>query len=196
MNSQTNPPGSHTSEPVRTSESPSEYEWLTVAEAVNFCADRGLSRTPKTLRKWAERSYNKDDADIIVRRADTMWGYRWKIELTSLTRKVEEELSLAGANPSTPVRAGANAQSTSIVEDARAQAQEPTKPVRTGADGCEPAEINIDTALRDEPGSHLSEPVRTRLAVQSSAQVEQELRNRLKDKDDENAFLREQLKAA
>ncbi len=49
---------------MRTPENPLEYTWLTVDEAVAFCPERGLSRTPKTLRKWAERSDNKEDAEI------------------------------------------------------------------------------------------------------------------------------------
>ena len=196
MNSQTNQIGSHPSEPVRTPENPLEYEWLTVDQAVAFCAERGLSRTPKTLRKWAERSYNKEDADIIVRRADTMWGYRWKIEVTSLTRKVEEELSLASAHPSEPVRTGANTPTASRAEYTGTVSQSSNEPVRTGADEFGPGQTDEKNISKGEPGSHPSEPVRTRLAVQSGSQVEQELRDRLKDKDDENAFLREQLKAA
>lgn len=196
MNSQTNQVGSHPSEPVRTPENPLENEWLTVDQAVAFCAGRGLSRTPKTLRKWAERSYNKDDADIIVRRADTMWGYRWKIEVTSLTRKVEEELSLAGANSSALVRTGANIPVSSSVEDTSSLTQEPTELVRTRAEEFAPVQTETASVSKDEPRSNPSEPVRTRLTVQSGSPVEQELRDRLKDKDDENAFLREQLKAA
>ena len=68
--------------------------WLTVDEAVAYCDAQGLSRTPKTVRKWAERSFNLPDGDVVSDREDTLWGrYRWKIEAASLVRKVAEELS-------------------------------------------------------------------------------------------------------
>lgn len=174
MNVPINQTGSHPPEPVRTPENPLEYEWLTVDQAVAFCAERGLSRTPKTLRKWAERSYNKEDADIIVRREDTMWSYRWKIEKSSLARKVDQELSLAGVNASEPVQTGAN---TSEV----------------GSAGDDPSD-------NDKPGSNTSKPVRTGSLdiwpARGSVDVLDEVRKRLEDKDAEIVFLREQLDKA
>lgn len=197
MNLPKNQTGSHKSEPVRTPENPLEYEWLTVDQAVAFCAERGLSRTPKTLRKWAERSYNKEDADIIVRRADTMWGYRWKIETASLSRKVEEELSLAGARPSEPVRTSADATIATNAISKQQIPENPTEPVRTRADQFSPPAINSSDTKSDEPSAHPSEPVRTGSLdirpAENSEKVLDEVRERLNDKDAEIAFLREQL---
>ncbi len=181
--------GSHPSEPVRTPENPLEYRWLTVDDAVSFCVERGLSRTPKTLRKWAERSYNKPDADIIVRRADTLWGYRWKIEKTSLARKVDQELSVAAPHPSEPVRTRVDGQQQPDHEISSAPETNQQEPVRTSSGQFAQNELSE----KDEHRADASEQVRTRLTVQSGTQVEQELRDRLKDKNAEIAFLREQL---
>ena len=198
MNSPDHGTGSHTSEPVRTPENPLDYKWLTVEEAVAFCAERGLSRTPKTLRKWAERSYNKEDADIIVRRADTMWGgYRWKIEQASLSRKVDEELSLAGSNSTAPVRTGANAQADADQNSAKQIQVHPVEPVRTGVAMFPQPKINSNSNISDEPGANPSELVRTGSLdirpAEPSTKVLEEVRERLRDKDAEIAFLRDQL---
>ena len=174
--------GSHLSEPVRTPENPLEYTWLTVDEAVAFCAERGLSRTPKTLRKWAERSYNKEDAEIIVRREDTMWANRWKIEKASLTRKIDEELSLAQANPPAPVRTGAHSLSSGSDADSADQQSElgahPVAPVRTGADGFGQAGTAHDVPVNDEPRAERFEPVRTRSTAKTADAVHAEMRKR------------------
>ena len=187
--------GAHPSELVRTPENPLDYSWLTVDQAVAFCAERGLSRTPKTLQKWAERSYNKPDADIVVRRADTMWGYRWKIEQASLSRKVAEELSLADV--SAPVRTSANTPATPNDLPINKIQVNRSEPVRTGAETFTQPIINSNQENSDEPGSHLSEHVRTGAhdirPTENSAKVLSEVRERLRDKDAEIAFLRDQL---
>jgi hypothetical protein len=116
--------------------------WLTVAEAVLYCADKGLSRTPKTLRKWARRSsLFPDDAELDVRREDVKSGDRWVIERGSLDRKIAQERELiarradepggAGANPSDPVRTGSFAQT-----QAKPAAADP-EPAQTGANQSE-----------------------------------------------------------
>lgn len=193
MNMPTNQTGSNPSEPVRTPENPFEYDWLTVDEAVAFCADRGLSRTPKTLRKWAERSYNKEDADIIVRREDTMWSYRWKIEKISLARKVDQELSLSGANASEPVRTGS-------VKDDNQDLANASEPVRTGATTSDATSVSETKEQQSEPRADVSEPVRTGAhearKLEVSSNVLEEVRERLRDRDKEIAFLREQLDKA
>ncbi|MCE8006009.1 hypothetical protein [Aestuariivita sp.] len=196
MNVPINQTSSHPSEPVRTPENPLEYEWLTVDEAVAFCAERGLSRTPKTLRKWAERSYNKEDADITVRREDTMWSYRWKIEKASLARKVDQELSLAGANASEPVRTGA----TETAENTTVEPENTFEPVRTGAGMISETNSDQKPSKTDEPRANASEPVRTGSVdirpAGVSANVLEEVRERLRDKEEEIAFLRGQLDKA
>ncbi|MEO0938559.1 MAG: hypothetical protein AAFY38_10440 [Pseudomonadota bacterium] len=193
MNTPTNHTGTHLSEPVRTPENPLEYEWLTVDEAVAFCADRGLSRTPKTLRKWAERSYNKEDADIIVRREDTMWSYRWKIEKASLARKVDQELSLSGANTSELVR-------TVSVQDDKQDLANTSEPVRTGATTSQATSVSETEEQQSEPSADMSEPVRTGAhearKLEVSSNVLEEVRERLRDRDEEIAFLRDQLSKA
>jgi len=195
MENTENQGGSHMFEPVRTPKNLQEIEWLTVDEAVAFCSEHGLSRTPKTLRKWAERSFQKEDAEIIVRREDTMWSYRWKFEKASLLRKVEQEVALAGANTTEPVRTGAHSETdentgntTSSVPLHGANSFEP---VQTGAEEFG----QIDNDKTNEPGSNTTEPVRTG-SNPKAEDVLVEVRERLADKDKEIEFLRGQLEKA
>ena len=69
-------------------------DWLTVQEAVTYCLSHGLNRTPKTIRKWAQRSQNpiSGSAEITVKSQDTENGFRWLIEKTSLDVKIAQEL--------------------------------------------------------------------------------------------------------
>ena len=68
-------------------------EWLTVQEAVAYCGARGLSRTSKTVRKWAQRARDPESgtAEISVKAQDTENGFRWLIERSSLDVKIEQE---------------------------------------------------------------------------------------------------------
>jgi hypothetical protein len=147
--------GANPSEPARTG-ADRLRPWLTVAEAVLYCADNGLSRTPKTLRKWARRSFLfPDDAELDVRREDVENGDRWVIERGSLDRKIAQERELmarradepvgAGADQVEPVRTGSLAQ-TLAKPDAAAP-----EPVQTGANQSEPApaQTEIIEALHD-----------------------------------------------
>ncbi len=95
--------------PVQAGSHPST-PWLTVAEAVAYCAMKGLFRTPKTVRKWAMRSAkNPENAELSVRREDIENGFRWTIEQTSLNRKIEQELEFeARSNRIEQVGASAN----------------------------------------------------------------------------------------
>lgn len=184
-------------EPVRTPENLPQTEWLTVDEAVSLCADHGLSRTPKTLRKWAERSFQKEDSEIIVHREDTMWAYRWKFEKTSLLRKIEQEVSLSSSNTSEPVRTPPNEglQTQQAQDDLQSDSHEPHpfEPVRTGSqERSEHEPVNPD-----EPGSNDSKPVRTSSHQTDELQgVLEEVRERLADKNKEVEFLRGQLEIA
>lgn len=67
---------------------------MTVQEAVAYCLSSGLNRTPKTIRKWAQRSQNpiSGSAEIVVKSQDTENGFRWLIERTSLDVKIAQEL--------------------------------------------------------------------------------------------------------
>lgn len=184
-------------EPVRTPENLPQTGWLTVDEAVILCSENGLSRTPKTLRKWAERSFQKDDAEIIVHREDTMWAYRWKFEKTSLLRKIEQEVSLTGANASELVRTGADAGSYANEQQNSSShsthQRNHSEPVRTGAGEV----VKIDLANSDEHGSNETEPVRTGSnQVEDVTVVLEEVRERLADKNKEVEFLRGQLEIA
>ena len=68
--------------------------WLSVAEAVALCSERGLSRNMKTVRRWAQRSHARpENAEVFVREQDTPTGFRYVIEKTSLERKIAQELA-------------------------------------------------------------------------------------------------------
>ena len=66
--------GAHHSEPVPTGAHEFEQDWLSVEQAVIFCAELGLTRTPKTVRNWAKRSFGSADGDVVSRKEDTPWG--------------------------------------------------------------------------------------------------------------------------
>ena len=68
--------------------------WLSVAEAVALCAELGLSRDIKTIRRWAQRSHARpENAEVLVHEQDTPTGFRYVIEKTSLQRKIAQELA-------------------------------------------------------------------------------------------------------
>lgn len=68
--------------------------WLTVQDAVTYCQSQGLSRTPKTIRKWAMRSHLLEPGagDVVARSQDTENGFRWLIERNSLDVKIAQEM--------------------------------------------------------------------------------------------------------
>lgn len=67
--------------------------WLSVAEAVAYCARAGLSRNIKTIRRWAERSIRyPENTEFRVREQDTGFGFRYMIERRSLDLKIRQEL--------------------------------------------------------------------------------------------------------
>jgi len=191
-----NPASQRTSEPVSF-----EEVWLTVDEAVAYCEGQGLSRTAKTIRKWAERSFNVPEGEVVSRREDTLWGrYRWKIELRSLERKVAEELSREADVTRELVQTGANTQAKQPNEISQVSSPNVTEPVRTSADevakvGLEKSPTNSNEPLVD---------VRTRATSLSVSDVDatvlatlkaenKELRKQ-QDRDlDEIKFLREEV---
>ena len=105
----------NTSEPVGTG-AHMFGAWMTVQEAVTYCMSKGLPRTAKTVRKWAQRSIDavEGSGEIAVQRQDTENGFRWLIGRDSLDVKIEQEKELlvrneeehGGANTSEPVRTG------------------------------------------------------------------------------------------
>lgn len=182
--------GAHPPAPDQTSANGFEQEWLSVEQAVVYCAELGLTRTPKTVRKWAERSSGLPDGDVVARKQDTPWGYRWQIEKTSLTRKVEEELELQAANEPEPVRTGSpEAASHEPEKTFEADPNHPEQ-VPTGAHQFEPSETETVIVNEREPSPHQSEPVQTRSEIEL---VLDEVRERMADKDREIEFLRQQL---
>lgn len=120
-------------------------DWLTVQDAVTYCQSKGLSRTPKTIRKWALRSQNLDagSGDVVACAQDTENGFRWLIEHTSLDVKIAQEIEFeARKKPETFV--------PNLLE-----------PVATGADGG--TAVQPDNAM-EEPvntSAHSSEAVHT-----------------------------------
>lgn len=158
-----NEPGSHSpSEPVQTSSNTPETEWLAVNDAAEYCLSRGLVRTPKTVRKWAERSYNKSDGDVLSRREDTVWGrYRWSIEKNSLERKIEDELRREGSNQGEPVRTGSNPSNQSSKDFSVPKIAQVFEPVRTGSNDRDLPATDEGLEIKAEPSSNSSELVRT-----------------------------------
>ena len=165
-------PGANRFEPLLPAETGlPDIVWLTVDEAVAYCDAHGLSRTPMTVRKWAERSFNLPDGDVVSDREDTLWGrYRWKIEAASLTRKVAEELSRERGSDE-PVQTGSNADALNTVAK---QIAPITEPVRTRSNV-------ID--VRDETD-----------AMATLRAENRELREQQKRDRDEISFLRDEVK--
>jgi hypothetical protein len=160
--------GVNLSKPVPT-ERHNPTNWVTVSEATIRCTELGLSRTPKTIRKWAARSHSSpENADISVRREDTGNGFRWSIELSSLDRKIEEELEFEAR------KRGAQAG--------------------TSAEVSEPVPREETFENQSEPKQTLSEPARTGLEGHApNAAVETELRAQLEQTQAEVEFLRGEL---
>lgn len=182
--------GSNPVEPAQTGAHQFEQDWLNVEEAVAYCAELGLTRTPKTVRKWAERSSGLPDGDVVARKQDTPWGYRWQIEKASLSRKVEEELELQAANEAEPVSTGSHTSRSSEPEKIQSNNTHSDEPVQTGAHPFVPPKTENDVQDEREPSPHKFEPVPTRSEIEL---VLDEVRERLADKDRENEFLRQQL---
>lgn len=142
--------------------------WLTVAEAVIRCTDRGLPRTPKTIRKWAARSFEQPEAaDISVRREDTGNGFRWSIEAVSLERKIDEEVEY--------------------------EAQRQPKPDFTGTHTSGQVGLEAVAEYQGKPIETPSEPVRASTHSSGGSGVEAELRHQLEQSRAEVEFLRDEL---
>ena len=122
-------------------------QWLTVQEAVAYCLLKGLHRTPKTVRKWAQRARDPQSgtAEISVKAQATENGFRWLIERSSLDVKIEQEKQFErrkdgetdGTHPSTHVATGAHTSVPMLVEEQTVSevstTPHPSEPVPTGA---------------------------------------------------------------
>ena len=120
-------------------------EWLTVQGAVTYCQTKGLSRTPKTIRKWAMRSQNLDGGtgDVVSRSQDTENGFRWLLERSSLDVKIAQELEFDS-------RKKAESFLPNLLE-----------PVVTGADGVEAVQLNEQATEQVGTNANPSEAVQT-----------------------------------
>lgn len=194
---QTKPDGANQPEPVRTLPNTFEQEWLDVEQSVAYALELGLSRTPKTIRKWAERSSGLPDGDVVARREDTPWGYRWLIEKSSLARKVEEDLELRSANLPEPVRTGSSLNTQVHIESSDVTSPVPSanlpEQAHTSSHQSAPEVTVSDEVSSPEPRSHEFAQVHT--SADSEAVLD-EVRERLADKDREIKFLRQQLAEA
>jgi hypothetical protein len=137
--------GAHTSEQVGTGAN-AFGQWLTVQESVAYCLSKGLHRTPKTVRKWAQRARDPESgtAEILVKAQDTENGFRWLIERLSLDVKIEQEKQFElrqvgeadGVHPSAQVATGAHMSAPVLVEEQTVSEVSTTphtsEPVQTG----------------------------------------------------------------
>lgn len=193
--------GANLSEPVTPISHSLNDVWLTVDEAVTRCEAQGLSRTAKTIRKWAERSFNVPEGEVVSSREDTMWGrYRWKIEQKSLDRKIAEELSREAALSNKPVQTSANMSDDLPSEITEETKTNPSEPVQTGA-----VKATRDDLAKQFSNKHeLDADVRTGahvLAVSSANSDElarlraenEGLRSQQERDQDEIKFLREEV---
>jgi len=191
-------PGSHSSEPARNGSHLFD-DWLTVSEAVAHCTNKGLSRTPKTVRKWAHLSHREDGVgDLTVRREDVDNGFRWSIERTSLDRKIDQELEFEARRVSeqdAPVGIGAN--QTEQVHRGSA-AQYINEQARTGAYPSGDVQPSFSSEIGNEPDENAPEPVRTgveqSVAGAADPEVITQLEARIEDLKSEVEFYRDELK--
>ena len=172
--------GAHTSEQVHTS-SDVFGDWLTVQEAVAYCLSKGLNRTPKTVRKWAQRARDPQSgtAEIEVKAQDTENGFRWLIGRASLEVKIEQEKQFAERKDGEEDGAHLFAQ------------------VATGAHTSEQVRVKETTFEPMSTGAHTSEQVATGAHPFTQVQTDEEKR---KDASDTSAefveFLKQQLDRA
>jgi hypothetical protein len=199
-------PEAHRTEPVQTS-AHGAGEWLTVAEAVSYCALKHLPRTAKTVRKWAHRSHlDPENGDIIVRREDVENGFRWTIERTSLDRKIKQELEFearrsssvvsepAQTDPETSrqVRTGAFNAAAEVTSVSK------TDLVRTGANPSSQVASSASAQQNNPDPDQPSEQAQTRAnqdePVPDTDSVVQQLQARIQDLKSEVEFYRDELR--
>lgn len=125
--------------------------WLTVGEAVAYCQTQGLSRTQKTVRKWAQLAHQAGGQDDVrVRHQDTENGFRWLIERESLNVKIAQEKEYEARK-------------------AEVQANDLAEPVPTSTHRLLPVRTDAATEAGDDPDANASGHVRT--GVDPSAPV-------------------------
>ncbi len=152
-------------------------QWLSVADAVAYCARHGLNRNIKTIRRWAERSLKRpDEAEVKVREQDTGFGFRYMIEQSSLDLKIRQELDFEAKQAKADTSGHDHAS-----PDMPSDAHDETKP-------SVPEEMHADTPGHDQAVP--DEPAR-KLAVHSIG--DDFLKSQMKEKDGQIAELNKQL---
>jgi len=147
--------------------------WLKVSEAVAYCSLKGLNRTPKTIRKWAMRSFhNPESAEISVRREDIETGFRWSIEKISLDRKIEQELEFEARKTSELVLTDP-AEHTQVRPSSGQEIQQQTDMNQ---------QEHVQTGFDENKGSKVD------------SNIEKELRSQLSQLKSEVDFYREELR--
>lgn len=120
-------------------------QWLSVNEAVPYCAQHGLHRNIKTIRRWAERSLKRpDEAEVKVREQDTGFGFRYMIDRDSLDLKIRQELEFE-AKQKQPDTTGHDQPRPEMPGPAR-DAVEPSDDARTSADTPGSDRVDPDTS--------------------------------------------------
>lgn len=154
-------------------------QWLSVAEAVAYCARHGLNRNIKTIRRWAERSLKRpDDAEVKVREQDTGFGFRYMIDRASLDLKIRQELDFEAKQKraDTPGHDQAHPDMPATVHD------------ETGPSDVEAERVDIPG--HDQSGPDMSADAR-RLEVRTIGG--DFLKEQIKEKDGQIAELNKQL---
>lgn len=199
-------PEVHRPEPVQTG-ARGASEWLTVAEAVSYCALKHLPRTAKTVRKWAHRSHlDPENGDVVVRREDVENGFRWTIERTSLDRKIKQELefearrssSVVGEPAQTGPEASGQVHTGAFDETADLTSVSETDIVRTGANpsshvasGSSAQQSDVD---HDQPSEQAQTHANQSEPVRDTDSIVEHLYARIQDLKSEVEFYRDELR--
>jgi hypothetical protein len=161
-------------------------DWLTVQEAVAYCLSKGLSRTSKTVRKWAQRARDPESgtAEIVVKAQDTENGFRWLIERSSLDVKIEQEKQFEirkdgdadSAHLSAQVATGAHMSAPVRAEETTTESpstdKHPSEQVDAGAQVFSPVSLNDQKVEPVSTRENTSAQVRTSEAQDNTQMIE------------------------
>ncbi len=156
-------------------------QWLTGPEAAAYCAEKGLSRNIKTVRRWAQRSHAKpENAEVLVHEQDTENGFRYVIERESLGRKIAQELDFEAqrtpADRSTPDPTGPDTSG-------RTPAKNTAEPQgRADEDTPAPVRTETDTPVRKLEVASIGDDFLKDQIAQKDRQID-ELNDQLRRKD-------------
>lgn len=166
--------------------------WLTVPQATLLCAEAGLPRTIKTIRRWAQRSAeNPDQPEIIAEKQDMENGFRWLIERNSLELKIAQELEFDRRATEGQVRSPEHMSPTGPDMSAAVPSQETTPDTSTPVDDMSGQE-RADSAQRErfEANASIVEFLKKQLEVKDR-QIES-----LMDRDRETNVLLQGLQTS